>query len=111
MSERRRPAARPRPAWDWRWEGGFALALVLIVAALQLPGLTWRGIGCIALGIAVLPAAMLADHHYPRAPGWAKRLKITKSDRRWAWRYRLAAGGLGLVLLIAGVGQLIQGLS
>ena len=54
---------------------------------------------------------MLADHHYPRAPGWAKRLKITKSDRRWAWRYRLAAGGLGLVLLIAGVGQLIQGLS
>jgi hypothetical protein len=82
-----------------------------MIGVLQVPALIWRGIGCIVLGLAVLPAAVLPDRYYPRAPRWAKRVKITKSDARWAWRYRSVAAFVGLMLLVVGVAQLVRGLS
>ena len=62
-------------------------------------------------GLVLLPAAFLSDRRYPPAPGWARRFKITQSDKTWAWRYRAAFTAAGLILLIAGVTTLIKGMA
>jgi hypothetical protein len=69
----------------------------------------WVGVCALVGGIALESQAFRKESRYPSAPPLLLQLKITKSDRRWAWRYRLAFGLSGLILMFAGLSWMAQG--